>query len=89
MNVQAIQVLQLAIGLFIGVVLGYELNVEKTAQVMATKDCGVCQENLDIMVGNFNTVAKLCNQAKGYDVPLFPTIGLNQTVRIYGDVNAS
>jgi len=80
MNVQAIQVLQLAIGLCIGLFLGYQLNVEKTAQVMADKDCGICQANLETMIGNFNVMAQQCKQPSYKDLPVFIN---NQTVRVY------
>ena len=79
---QFVPVMTLAVGLVVGLFLGYQLNVEKTAQVMADKDCGVCQDNLNTMVGNFNIMAQQCKQTTpSYkDLPIL--IG-NQTVRVY------
>ena len=56
----------LCLGLVIGLFIGYTMNLEKDAQIRADKDCGVCQENLNIAVGNFNVLAKTCQEAKPF-----------------------
>ena len=52
----------LILGLAVGLFLGYVLNVEKEASVRADVSCGVCQDNLNTMIGNFNTLAKQCKE---------------------------
>ena len=72
------------IGIVVGLLVGYQLNLEKTAQAMATEQCGVCQENVKIMVGNFNSLAQQCDFDNKYkDVTILPKV-INETVRVYG-----
>lgn len=52
----------LCLGLVVGMFLGYTQNTEKTADLMAQKICAVDKENLAIMIGNYNTVARQCNK---------------------------
>ena len=74
----------LVLGLLVGLFLGYQLNLEKSAQIMADKDCGICQENIGIMVSNFNVLAKNCTQAKTFrDVAILPALNANNTIRVY------
>jgi len=74
----------LVLGLLVGMFLGYQLNLEKSAQIMADKDCAVCQENLGIMVSNFNVLAKNCTEAKTFrDVAILPALQVNNTIRVY------
>jgi hypothetical protein len=86
MNIQWLQITQLAIGLCVGLVLGYELNLEKSAAIMAKDSCGICQDNLAVMVSNFNTLARDCPTLSGQaqaaykDLPVFSN---NTTVRVY------
>jgi len=80
MNLQWLQLAQLCLGLFVGLFLGYQLNLEKSAQIMAAKDCGICQANLNTMIGNFNNLSMQCSQPSYKDLPTFIS---NQTVRVY------
>lgn len=72
----------LFLGLTIGLLAGYYLNIDLEGRAKAMEICGECQENLGIMVGNFNILAKECSGLKK-DIPLFPAVGLNQTVSVY------
>ena len=80
MNLQWLQLAQLCLGLFVGLFLGYQLNLEKSAAIMAHDTCGVCQDNLNIMIGNFNNLSMQCSQPNYKDLPTFIN---NQTVRVY------
>ena len=74
----------LTVGIIAGLMMGYQMNLEKTAHSMATGICGTCQENIGIMVNNFNVLGKTCSEAKTFkDVAILPALGLNQTVRTY------
>lgn len=74
----------LCVGIVVGLFIGYTMNLEKDAQIRADKDCGVCQSNLAIAVGNFNVLAKTCQEARAFrDVEILPILGVNGTVRVY------
>lgn len=75
----------LCLGMVVGLYIGYSMNLEKDAQIRATKDCGICQENLGIMIGNFNTMAKQCSNTIPLqrNISILPAIGMNQTVSVY------
>jgi len=75
----------LCLGIAVGLFIGYQINVEKSAAIMAADYCSTCQENLGIMVGNFNVLAKTCEQALPFtskNVSILPGV-INQTVRVY------
>ena len=73
----------LFLGLVIGLLAGYYLNIDLASRAKAMEICGVCQENVGIMVKNFNVLAKECAGMKK-DIPLFPPMfGNNTTVSVY------
>lgn len=74
----------LTVGLVIGMLIGYQMNLEKSAQSMAVGICKTCQDNLGIMVGNFNVLAKTCSEAQQYqrNISILPGV-INQTVSVY------
>jgi F0F1-type ATP synthase assembly protein I len=74
----------LCVGIVVGLFIGYSMNLENAAQIIATKDCGICQANLNTMVSNFNVLARTCNEAKQYqrNISILPGI-INQTVSVY------
>ena len=73
----------LAIGIVVGLLAGAQLNTEQTAKGMAAATCGVCQDNLGIMVKNFNTLVRECPNLNG-KVPDYKNFSVgNQTVRVY------
>lgn len=77
----------LCIGLAIGLLLAYQLNLEKSASVMANERCNVCQDNINTMVENFNILGKKCTEAQNYkDVKVLPALGLNQSIRVYSNI---
>jgi hypothetical protein len=51
----------LMMGLAIGLLCGYYLNTEQSSKAKASEICGVCQENVGIMVKNFNVLVAECN----------------------------
>lgn len=60
----------------LGLYAGYSINVQKTAEAQAHGMCATCQENVQIMVDNFNVVAKQCSVANPYrdmGKPIFNT----------------
>jgi hypothetical protein len=66
-----------------GGVVGY-MATQAQANQMAKEQCGLCQQNLGIMVENFNLVSQKCELMKTYvDVSVFPPLNMNQTVRAY------
>lgn len=82
--IEARDLLFLVVGLAVGLLVAYTLNLEKTAASMAAGQCGVCQENVRTMVENFNILSQDCMKAQNYkDVEILPAIGLNQSVRVY------
>jgi len=74
----------LALGLAIGLFIGYQMNLEKDAQVRADKDCGLCQSNIETMVSNFNVLAKQCSQAQPFarNISILPGI-IDEKVSVY------
>ena len=73
----------LFLGLVVGLLAGYYLNIDLEGRAKAMEICGECQANLGIMVGNFNVLAKECSGLKK-DIPLFPPVfGNNTTVSVY------
>ena len=74
----------LCLGVVVGLFIGYSMNLEKDAQIRADKDCGLCQDNIEIMVGNYNVLARTCAEAKQYarDIQILPGY-INETVRVY------
>jgi hypothetical protein len=75
----------LCLGIVVGLFIGYSMNLEKDAQIRATKDCGICQSNLNTMVGNFNVLAKQCDLKNPLvkNVSILPGV-INGTVKVYG-----
>ena len=74
----------LCLGIAVGLFIGYQINVEKSAAIMATDYCSTCQENLGIMVKNFNVLAYTCSPAREFrDIEILPILGVNGTVRVY------
>lgn len=74
----------LTVGMVVGLVIGYQLNLENSAQAMAHGICATYQANLGIMVENFNILAKNCSEAQTFrDVSILPALGANETIRIY------
>ena len=73
-----------AIGFVAGAIFGLLMNLNIAASAQAKEICGTCQENLGIMVGNFNILAKNCSEAQAFrDVKILPALGLNETIRVY------
>jgi hypothetical protein len=70
----------ISFGLAVGLMAGYFLNTELAAKSKASEICGVCQDNLNIMIGNFNNMTEQCSQPRYKDLPAFIN---NQTVRVY------
>ena len=74
----------LCLGIAVGLFIGYQINVEKSAAIMAADYCSTCQENLGIMVKNFNVLAYTCSPAREFrDIEILPILGVNGTVRVY------
>lgn len=77
----------LTLGLVAGLFVGYQMNLEKSAAIMAKDTCGICQDNIDTMIKNFNSLALQCSTARDAinkkNVSVFPALGLNQTVSVY------
>ena len=74
----------LCLGLVIGLFIGYTMNLEKDAQIRATKDCGVCQSNINTMIDNFNVLARNCSEAKPFarNISILPGY-IDEKVTIY------
>jgi len=70
----------LCIGLAAGLFIGYQLNVEKSAAIMANDYCSACQADRVTMVSNFNILAKTCPAALPFSA---------RNVSIPGIVNGS
>ena len=78
------EIAALSLGLFIGLFLGYQLNVEKSAGFMAVQMCNTTQTNLNTMIDNYNIIVREC---KSYDqqykdISILPG-STNQTVKVY------
>lgn len=80
----------LCLGLVVGLFLGYQMNLEKSAAVMARDSCGICQDNVAIMVSDYNIVVKQLNACiaesptlyQVRNIPILPGV-INQTVSVY------
>jgi len=53
----------LCLGIAVGLWIGYQMNVEKSAAIMAEDYCSACQADRVTMVSNFNILAKTCPAA--------------------------
>lgn len=56
------------IGFSLGLMAGYQINVDAQAHAQAAASCGVCQDNLGRMVYNFNLLSKECSEARAFNV---------------------
>ena len=75
----------LCIGLAAGLFIGYQLNVEKSAAIMANDYCSACQADRATMVSNFNILAKTCPAALPFsarNVSILPGV-VNGSVVVY------
>lgn len=52
--------------LLLGFYAGYAMNLDKSATSQAIGVCGTCQDNLQTMIVNFNTMAKQCHTQNPY-----------------------
>jgi hypothetical protein len=46
--------------LIVGIYLGYLLNVESQAQELTNVQCGICLNNTNTLINNFNSLAGQC-----------------------------
>ena len=72
------------IGFLAWAIFGYTITLNNMAQEQANSICGTCQENLGIMVNNFDALAKTCSEAKQYqkNISILPGV-FNHTVSVY------
>jgi hypothetical protein len=75
----------LCLGLVVGLFMGYQLNVEKSAGFMAVQICNVTASNLNTMIQNYDLIATQCGAFKlpqYNNVSILPNV-INQTVKVY------